>query len=483
MVEGDVVYERNSEVALGKIELLPVFAMRNLKETDIDSLAENIKQYGLLNPLLVREVKGKLGHYELISGHRRYMALKKLKELNCLARVIEVDDATAFVIAISENMERTNPNPMEEAHAFERAVKDLKMQEKDIAKAIKRSPAYVSNRIRLLKLIPEVQKLVAEGVLPAGVCEKGFLLLELPEDQKALLEEIKSDGGSLTVRAVQQYAGDILEERKAVEALAAFLKQDGIEYPKCPKCHKAPSPDYHSIDLKKGTLGCATYYSCGAWNAFKGPITVRETNLDGEVSTRSGPAPKGGESVVKVESPTHYSNLTVQQIADKVMELITKGKAVSDVKIEKVWMGSGSKDSINVSITVSWKNPLLPMLEAGPKEHKTAPGVTGIELAGGNWGANNKEVLAQREAFWKLEKTIDPKVKPAEIWRIGIDRLVIDHMAISKGKELISSVGPMVVKKVYKDYTAWLVAENKTEVFVEEDELRAIVKLTKKVSK
>lgn len=478
------MYERNSEVALGKIVLLPVFAMRNLKETDVDSLAENIKQYGLLNPLLVREVKGK-DQYELISGHRRYQALKKLGEKNCLARVIEVDDATAFVIALSENLERTDPNPMEEAHAFERAVKDLKMQEKDIAKSIKRSPAYVSNRIRLLKLIPEVQKLVAEGTIPAGVCEKGFLILELPEDQKELLKQMKQDsqdGSGTSVREVQDYARSIVETRKRRAALAEFLKQDTVKYPKCPKCKKDPDPECHYNDLKKGILGCPTYYSCGHWSAFKGALTQRETNLDGEVSSR-GPAPKGGESVVKVESSTHYSNLTVQQIADKLMELIAKGKAVSDVKVAEEWMGMGKDKSLAITITVDSKKTNLPILEAGAKEHKTAPGVTGIELAGGNWGGNNKEVLAQREAFWELEKTIDAKVKPAEIWRIGIDRLVIDHMAISKGKDLVAKMGPMVVKKVYKDYTAWLVAENKTEIFVEEDELRAIVKLTKKVKK
>lgn len=469
------------QVAIGNIRLRPVFAMRNFKDADVESLAISIKQQGLINPLLVRKLAD---GYELISGHRRLLALRKLKADTVAAHVIEATDEQAFVLALTENIERRDPNPMEEAHAFQRAMTELKMTADAIGKQVGRDSTWVLKRIQLLDLDDQVQAAVQEGTVSATMAQEAFLKLKHRGDQTELLKSVKQDirGGNIpTAKNAEEEAKRILAQRAEIEAVAKCIQSfgDKVKFKRCPTCGLDPDPTSYQMNLKKGHLHC-TRYNCPPWHPVTGVVKpARETTLDGNV--RSGTPVKGGESVVKVEADGHRSHLTVQQFFDKLVGLIMDNKAAIDLKLTEDWMGMNAPRCLELSVHIDTKKLAdLPTIELEAKTWKTCPQKTAVTLAGGNWGGNNKNMLKQRELFWKLEKSIMRDVIPAEIVRVPLERLVIDHVALSRGKELVGPKGTWTVKTVHRDYTAILVDPKEQLVLVEEDSLREMVKLTKK---
>jgi len=455
------------DIKIASIELLPVFAMRELKKIDIDSLAASIKEHGLINPLLVR-ARGK--GYELISGHRRYLALQKIKAKTAPAHVIDVDDQRAFVLALTENMERKDPEPLEEANAFRRAVNDLKMQVKDIAKQINMSPSYVSNRMRLLDLCPNVQDALKQGEITAGHCEHGFLRLNNKEDQEELLNKFKNAhrwNQILTVKDVAVHAKDILADRKKIDALDKYLSDnnDRIKYPICPKCKSKPDPNSHHQDLKTNILGCPSYHE---WNAIKGPITHRETTLDGNYTT---PKP-GGENVVKVESCNLKSRLSIQQFAALICQkiLASKAKAIESIAIDDTEIHFCLEDSIGL--------PEASISKMGDTTGKSWK--TDITVSSPGWGSNNDDIIEERESFWKLETEIDKNVVPAEIIRHPLQSLIVDHKGLKKGTELNvlrgAYEGNWKIIEVHRDYTAYAEDPDGAKELLEEKELRKLIK-------
>jgi ParB family chromosome partitioning protein len=462
------------EIALADIELLPLFAMRDLKEADIDSLAESIKAEGLLTPLIVRP-KGK--GYELVAGHRRYMALKKLGWKTVPARIAALDDQRAFVVAMTENLERKDPTPMEEATAFKRAVDDLHLKVETIAGMMNRSPSLIHNRIRLLDLHPKVIKALEDGTVKPDHCDKGFFKLKNQEDQLQLLVDIQ-DGFTISdPDDLKGRTNELAHSRKQIDALAEYLEANKVmvKYPKCPSCGEAPDPEGYMTDIKKDILTCSNCHN--VWNAIKGPIKARETTLDGGISGRS--STPGGENVVKVEAAGHRSNLDIMQFFAKINELVTKAKAVKKIRIEEEY-----GEDLEIHVHVTKKDlPMLPRMTAEAKAYQKSDHKTHIDVGIGNWGGDNKGTLKDREKLWALERLVDPKAEPAEIIRVSLERLVIDHKAISKGTELANKNGTYKVHAVHRDYTATLTdPAGRTKLF-EEDELRGIVKGSKKAAK
>jgi ParB/RepB/Spo0J family partition protein len=471
------------KVAVEKIDLLPIFATRDLKKADVDTLAESIGTVGLINPLIVRSTMG--GRYELVSGHRRLMAVKQLGWKEVPARVVTLSDEKAFMVAMSENLERKDPTPLEEAAAFRRAVDELHLKEKNIAAMIHRSVAYVSNRLSLLKLIPEVQKALEAGKISAGICEKGFAKLKHEADQLELLEDLKHQrdiDSPAGVEEAKEMAEQLVSQREEIEQLAGYLQRnkDKIKFPVCPKCGAQPEPGSGYQNLSKDRLGCSNCYI--SWDPFKGLPKSRETTLGGNLSQREN-APRG-ETVVKVEATSHKSALMVQQFFDKIAELVTKNKAVLDLKVEEDSV-FGSKGHLDLVVSLDPKKaPGVPVMHLEPKTYKNTPHVTKAEIYHSWGGGNNKDVVKNRELFWALEKAIEPKVQPAEISRVALERLVVDHMALSKGKVLYcGTYGPVKIHAVHRDYTAWMVTDTGTMVFMEEDNVRSAVKETRKAEK
>ncbi|MGY0025345.1 ParB/RepB/Spo0J family partition protein [Streptomyces sp. cg35] len=169
---------------------------------DEDALAElitSIKEVGLLQPVVVRQVGP--GRYELIMGERRWRACREagLERIPAIVRATE--DEKLLLDALLENLHRAQLNPLEEAAAYDQLLKDFNCTHDQLADRIGRSRPQVSNTLRLLKLSPAVQRRVAAGVLSAGHA-RALLSVEDSEEQDRLAHRIVAEG--LSVRAVEE---------------------------------------------------------------------------------------------------------------------------------------------------------------------------------------------------------------------------------------------------------------------------------------
>ncbi|MET7982306.1 MULTISPECIES: ParB/RepB/Spo0J family partition protein [unclassified Streptomyces] len=169
---------------------------------DEDALAElvtSIKEVGLLQPVVVRQVGP--GRYELIMGERRFRACREagLEAIPAIVRATE--DEKLLLDALLENLHRAQLNPLEEAAAYDQLLKDFNCTHDQLADRIGRSRPQVSNTLRLLKLSPSVQRRVAAGVLSAGHA-RALLSVDDSEEQDRLAHRIVAEG--LSVRAVEE---------------------------------------------------------------------------------------------------------------------------------------------------------------------------------------------------------------------------------------------------------------------------------------
>ncbi|MGY1436823.1 ParB/RepB/Spo0J family partition protein [Streptomyces reniochalinae] len=169
---------------------------------DEDALAElvtSIKEVGLLQPVVVRELEA--GSFELIMGERRWRACREagLEQIPAIVRATE--DEKLLLDALLENLHRAQLNPLEEAAAYDQLLKDFECTHDELAGRIGRSRSQVTNTLRLLRLSPAVQRRVAAGVLSAGHA-RALLSVEDGEDQDKLAHRIVAEG--LSVRAVEE---------------------------------------------------------------------------------------------------------------------------------------------------------------------------------------------------------------------------------------------------------------------------------------
>lgn len=169
---------------------------------DEDALAElvtSIKEVGLLQPVVVRQVSPE--RYELIMGERRWRACREAGLEFIPAIVRDTEDEKLLLDALLENLHRAQLNPLEEAAAYDQLLKDFDCTHDQLADRIGRSRPQVSNTLRLLKLSPSVQRRVAAGVLSAGHA-RALLSVEDAEEQDRLAHRIVAEG--LSVRAIEE---------------------------------------------------------------------------------------------------------------------------------------------------------------------------------------------------------------------------------------------------------------------------------------
>ncbi|MES2736797.1 MAG: ParB/RepB/Spo0J family partition protein [Verrucomicrobiota bacterium] len=197
---GDVV----NRVGLEQIVPSPLQPRKEFVQEQLAELMESIKEHGIIQPLIVRQVNGKL---ELIAGERRFRASRELglKEVPVIVR--EASDKDVLEMALIENLQREDLNPIEEARAYERLAKDFSMRQEDIAQRVGKNRATVANTMRLLDLASPVQNLLSTGKLSTGHA-KVLLTLKDAENQERAAEEIVKKG--LTVRAAEKLASGIL---------------------------------------------------------------------------------------------------------------------------------------------------------------------------------------------------------------------------------------------------------------------------------
>ena len=171
-------------------------------EESLASLAASIKEVGLLQPVLVRELVDESESYELIAGERRWRAARRagLQTIPVLVQHA-ADDRSSLEQALVENLHRDDLNALEEAAAYQQLLDDFSATHEELAKRIGRSRPHISNTIRLLNLPPAVQKRVAAGILSAGHA-RALLGVEDPIAQEQLAYRIVAEG--LSVRAVEE---------------------------------------------------------------------------------------------------------------------------------------------------------------------------------------------------------------------------------------------------------------------------------------
>ncbi|MBC7633929.1 ParB/RepB/Spo0J family partition protein [Aeromicrobium sp.] len=195
----EVAGARFAEIPLEQVVANPRQPRQVFDEDDMAELVHSIKEVGLLQPVVVREV-GK-DRFELIMGERRWRASGKAGLQTIGAIVRDTSDENLLRDALLENLHRSQLNPLEEASAYQQLLEDFGCTHEELAERIGRSRPQISNTMRLLKLTPAVQRRVAAGVLSAGHA-RALVSVVNPEIQERLATRVVAEG--LSVRALEE---------------------------------------------------------------------------------------------------------------------------------------------------------------------------------------------------------------------------------------------------------------------------------------
>ena len=192
------VRERVLRVKLDRIRPSPLQPRKDFTTEALQELAASIKEQGIVQPLIVRD---RQTHYELIAGERRWRAAQLLSLAEVPVIVREADDRSVLELALIENLQRENLNPMEEALGYSQLLEQFQLRQEDVATKVGKSRVAVANALRLLKLSPEVQAYVRDGRLSVGHA-KVILALPLGEQHKLAAERVLKNG--LSVRQTEE---------------------------------------------------------------------------------------------------------------------------------------------------------------------------------------------------------------------------------------------------------------------------------------
>ena len=172
----------------------------------IASLADSIREHGMLQPVLVRPLNS--GGYQIVAGERRWRAARMLGMEEIPVNIRELSDTEAMQIFLIENLQRENLNPVEEALGYKELIENYGMTQDKVAKTVGRSRSAVANAVRLLSLPERVLKMVENGELSAGHAKA---LLEFENEELLIATAVRAADGGLTVRQVERAAQKSLE--------------------------------------------------------------------------------------------------------------------------------------------------------------------------------------------------------------------------------------------------------------------------------
>ena len=225
LIPSGVEEEKESkDVVVLKTSMLEPNKDQPRKTFDDAELAESIKQYGIIQPIIVSK---KDDYYQIIAGERRWRAAKKagLKEVPVVIK--EYTDKEIAEISLIENIQREDLNPIEEAQSYKQLIEDYNLTQEELAQRVSKSRTVITNAMRLLKLHPEVQQMLIAGELSAGHA-RALLGLEKPEQQLKLAKDIVEK--SLSVRQTEDLVKALSEKKpkkeKATEDKMDFVYRD-----------------------------------------------------------------------------------------------------------------------------------------------------------------------------------------------------------------------------------------------------------------
>lgn len=190
----------DQKLSVDEIKPNPNQPRTHFNETELEELSESIREHGVLQPLLVRK-KGSF--YEIIAGERRYQAslMAGLTELPVIIK--DVDDQTVMEIALIENLQRSDLNPIEEARGYKQLLKASGMTQEALSKAVSKSRSSITNSLRLLDLPDTVQQYLYDGKLTAGHA-RAILAVPFEDQRIKLADKVVAEG--LSVRATENFA-------------------------------------------------------------------------------------------------------------------------------------------------------------------------------------------------------------------------------------------------------------------------------------
>ncbi len=197
-----------TKVKISKVEPNREQPRKNFDEDALEELSESIKQFGLLQPILVQDRKT---HYEIIAGERRWRAAKKagLKEVPVIIK--NYTEQEIVEISLIENIQRENLNPIEEALAFKRLLSEFNLKQDEVAERVSKSRTAVTNSMRLLKLCDEVQQMVISDMLSTGHA-RALLSIEDQEQQYSIAQKVFDE--KLSVRDVEKLVKSLNKPQK-----------------------------------------------------------------------------------------------------------------------------------------------------------------------------------------------------------------------------------------------------------------------------
>ena len=209
------------EVDIDLIQPNPDQPRINFKKDDLEELGASIKKNGLLQPILVRKVDG---GYQIIAGERRWQACKNIGMKKVPVRIKEVDDDQTIILALIENIQRSDLNPIEEAYGYRRMMERGKMTQSEVAQAVSKGRSTIANALRLLELPEEAQQLLFEEKITAGHARA---ILSIPTKEGRLKLTDKLLDQNISVR-----------EAEAIARLLSGTKKEVKERPQQPKSYK-----------------------------------------------------------------------------------------------------------------------------------------------------------------------------------------------------------------------------------------------------
>ncbi|MCC6887105.1 MAG: ParB/RepB/Spo0J family partition protein [Hyphomicrobiales bacterium] len=165
------VTERGRSTRKTPIELIqanPHNPRRNFPDAEIEELAASIKERGIIQPIVVRTIKGMPDRFEIVAGERRWRAAQRAGLHEVPVVVVEVSDAEALELAIIENVQRADLNALEEASGYQSLIEQYKHSQGDVARLVGKSRSHVANTLRLLQLSESIKTLLRSGQLTAG---------------------------------------------------------------------------------------------------------------------------------------------------------------------------------------------------------------------------------------------------------------------------------------------------------------------------
>lgn len=175
---------------------------KTFDEDKLDELAASIREHGIIQPVVLRSTDG---GYEIVAGERRWRAARKagIKKIPCVIK--ELSDEQNMLVAIIENMQREDLNPIEEAEGLSRMIEVYGLTQEQVSKGVGKSRPYITNSLRLLKLSDDVREMTREGSLTAGHARALAGIKDIEKQKKLALKTVKE---GLSVRSIEKLAGE-----------------------------------------------------------------------------------------------------------------------------------------------------------------------------------------------------------------------------------------------------------------------------------